>query len=109
MEEIKNKEESIKIIDEQLKEIREDLINTFLKGDGAVTALSTHSLESMQNGNFTRVARRDMLKIQLGFPSRQFVTKEHKGIPTKPNNWRIQPMILLVWKQKLTSEEKGDD
>ena len=101
-----NKSDSIKIIDDQLKIFRDMLINSYLDDNGKITGLSLHNIGEFQNGTFSRPSKGNKLKMQLGFPSEQFVSTGCSGIPIKPNDWRVQPLILCVWKQELKEDEK---
>lgn len=95
-----------RIIDEKLKYFRKLLIKSFLKNNEDIKMLSLHSIADFQEGNFSRTGKGKLLKLQLGFNAEQFVTKNHKGIPVKSEHWRIQPLVLCVWKEELNEDEK---
>jgi len=90
-----------KLIDDKLLLIKKVLLKSFDVGE--IKSLSLHGMNEFQT-KFTRVKKNDLLKIQLVFNGEQF--SRVKGIPIKTNQWRIQPVILNVWKDKPREDEK---
>ncbi len=100
------REESIANLDKYLAEKREMIIRDFIDNGESIHQLSLHNILQFQDGNFTHVNKGDKFKLQISFSKKQFGIPELKGLPRKSEEWRLHPLVLLLWKDEIREDEK---
>lgn len=101
-------DEKKKLIESVIASVKSTLEKTYLNSDLEIYQGGLFAMQSFQNGNFSRVGKgkKELVKMQLGFNPKQFICEEKTGLPMKIEDWRVLPLIMLVWQKQPEDDEK---